>query len=191
MATSKLYPTVAPDYRLDQVRAFQQDLRLEVEKRKLLLEKNKRWRLIVARTTEMFGLSMVGLGSASVGFIATGIGAPAAIPTAAIGALLGLVDFGLSPAQRRLEKKARRHSQLKALSEAKLLTTSRLLSKALSNGFVSDPEFQEFADEKQSWLNARGKIIRSAEAELRELAAEFKARLAKIEDTPKNLVSFT
>lgn len=180
---SKLYPSLTPaaDYRLDQVRAFQRELSAEVEKRHRLLEKNKRWRHILARSSETLSVCTLGLGSTSVGLLATGIGLPAAIPTAALGAAVGLIDLTLSPAQRRLEKKGRRHSQLATLAESKLLTISRLLSKALADGSLSDSEFQAFGDEKESWLSARNTITRSAEAELRKLAAEIKARLAQID----------
>lgn len=150
MSTSKLYPSIATDYWLDQVRAFQRELSGEVNKRQRLLDKNKRWRHILARSSETLSVCTVGLGSASVGLLATGIGLPAAIPTAAIGAVVGLIDLTLSPAHRRLEKKGRRHSQLSTLAESKLMSISRIISKGLADGSLSDSEFQAFETRRSS-----------------------------------------
>jgi len=177
---SKLYPSVPTDYRLDQVRSLQSELLTEVRKRERLLKRSKRTRFALARSSEALSIFVVGLGSASVGLMATGVGLPFAIPTAALGILVGLVELGLSPARTRAEKKARRHTLLRALAESRHITTSRLLSKGLADGVLSDAEYQAFLDERESWIKARDEINSSTESQMKDLALEFRARLAEI-----------
>lgn len=178
---SKLYPQLPPaDYRLDVVRDFRKELSAEVTKREKLISRNKRVRYGLARCSETLGGASAGLSGASLGLLVTGVGIPAAIPTAAVGLAAGIIDLGLHPAMRRLEKMGRRHAQLKTLAEANLVAVSRLLSRGLADGVLSDAEFQEVMDVKQALLRAQKQINKSAEVQIKQLADEFEAKLAKL-----------
>ena len=107
--------------------------------------------------TALISASM-GMGIGGVGLLTTIIAAPVVLglEIAALGCgLLGVAGKFVS---RRLSVKAKKHSDLVVLAESKLNTIADHVSRALTDGQISDEEFRLIIDEAQKFTQMKSEI---------------------------------
>ena len=85
--------------------------------------------------------------SAGLASALTGIGIPVAAPLGVVGGLFSVVSSGLIVAGKKLDKKMSKHQEIFTLALAKRETVTRLVSEAISDGKISDAEFQIILNE--------------------------------------------
>ena len=105
------------------------------------------------------------LSSASFASFLTGIGAPIGAPIAGISAVMGLFSTTAGVSSERLNKKITKHEKTVSLAESKHLSVSRLVSKALTDGEVSDTEFNLILREIENYYSLKGQLRREARIE--------------------------
>ena len=105
------------------------------------------------------------LSSASFASFLTGIGAPIGATIAGIAALLGTASTAASASSGRLNTKVVKHEKTISLAESKHLSVSRLVSKALSDGSISDVEFNLILREIDNYNSLKSQLRRKVKIE--------------------------
>ena len=100
------------------------------------------------------------LSSASFATLLTAIGAPVGAPIAGIAAVMGLFSTTASASSGRLNKKVTKHEKTVSLAESKNLSVSRLVSRALTDGSISDVEFNLILREIDNYYSLKGQLRR-------------------------------
>ena len=156
----RLYPQLETglSFRLSEITNIRNTLQDEAAKRVRLRQKYKTAYVIShALNTGVCVVASVTTAGA-VGTLAAGVGAIAALPLGIISLAAGAVGLVGSATQKILLKKLEKHNRILALSEAKLCTIDRLVSKALKDSFVSDLEFDAIQEEMADYRAKRREI---------------------------------
>ena len=95
----------------------------------------------------------------------TGIGALAGAPLAGIASLMGIVSTAVGVSSGRLNKKVTKHEKTISLAESKHLSVSRQVSKALTDGSISDVEFNLILREIENYYSLKGQLRREVRIE--------------------------
>ena len=145
-------PTAPPidealQYRLHKISDIQKDIEKSIIERKKLNKKYNRALTIVNTTDGVLSTATLGMGAAGVGLLTTIVAAPVVlgleVAALATGGLCILSKF----ITKKLKLKAEKHKQIQILAEAKLNTIYDHISKAISDGEISDEEFSLILDE--------------------------------------------
>ena len=103
------------------------------------------------------------MGIGGVGLLTTVIAAPVVLglEIAALGCgLLGVAGKFIG---RRLSVKAKKHDEVRVLAESKLNTIADHVSRALTDGQISDEEFRLIIDEAQKYTQMKAEICTGAQ----------------------------
>ena len=103
--------------------------------------------------------------SASIATSLTLIGALAGAPIAGIACLMGLFSTSAGVNSGRLNTKVTKHEKTISLAESKHLSVSRPVSKALTDGSISDAEFNLILREIENYYSLKGQLRREARIE--------------------------
>ena len=137
-------------FRLQEISRSKKHLEDEKDKRSQLYKKYRRGiNAVDAVDTALISASM-GMGIGGVGLLTTVIAAPVVLglEIAALGCgLLGVAGKFIG---RRLSVKAKKHDEVRVLAESKLNTIADHVSRALTDGQISDEEFRLIIDEAQN-----------------------------------------
>ena len=120
------------------------------------------------------------MGIGGVGLLTTVIAAPVVLglEIAALGCgLLGVAGKFIG---RRLSVKAKKHDEVRVLAESKLNTIADHVSRALTDGQISDEEFRLIIDEAQKYTQMK--------AEIRTGAKKAHAAVTLDEETKNSLI---
>ena len=139
-----LYPSLkresVGDFRLKKISDCQKELENEISHYRRISKKYKRAKSFANAFATSTGVFTVVLSSASLATSLTLIGAP----IAGIAALMGLFSTAVGVSSIKLNTKVTKHEKTISLAESKHLSVSRLVSKALTDGEVSDVEFENY-----------------------------------------------
>ena len=105
------------------------------------------------------------LSSAGLTASLTGIGITAGTPLAGIASLMGIVSTAVGVGNIKLNKKVTKHEKTISLAESKHLSVSRLVSKALNDGSISDVEFNLILREIEHYYSLKGQLRREVRIE--------------------------
>ena len=154
-----LYPSLnVGDFRLKKISDCQKELENEISHYRRISKKYKRAKTIINAAST--GVLTAVLSSASFASFLTGIGAPIGAPIAGIACLLGTASTAASFGSGRLNKKVTKHEKTVSLAESKHLSVSRLVSKALTDGSISDVEFNLILREIDNYYSLKGQLRR-------------------------------
>ena len=78
---------------------------------------------------------------------------------------MGIASTAVGISSRRLNKKVIKHEKTISLAESKHLSVSRLVSKALTDGEVSDVEFNLILREIENYYSLKGQLRRKVRIE--------------------------
>ena len=167
-------------FQLQEISRLRNHLEDEKDKRSQLYKKYRRGiNAVDAADTALISASM-GMGIGGVGLLTTVIAAPVVLglEIAALGCgLLGVAGKFIG---RRLSVKAKKHDEVRVLAESKLNTIADHVSRALTDGQISDEEFRLIIDEVQKYTQMK--------AEIRTGAQKAHAAVTLDEETKNSLI---
>ena len=157
-----LYPLLqresVGDYRLKKICDCQKELENEISHYRRISKKYKRAKSIAGAFATSTGVLTVVLSSAGLATSLTGIGALAGAPLAGIAGLMGLFSTAVGVGSGRLNKKVTKHEKTVSLAESKHLSVSRLVSKGLTDGSISDVEFNLILREIENYYSLKDQL---------------------------------
>ena len=115
----------------------------------------------------------------------TGIGALVGAPIAEIAALLGTASTAASASSGRLNTKVIKHEKTISLAESKHLSVSRLVSRALTYGSISDVEFNLILREIDNYYSLKGQLRR--EVKIENISSDEKVDVEAIKNEIKKI----
>jgi len=147
-----------PDFRMKKVNEISADLNGEVAHYRTVAKKYKRAKKFVNLSAAGSSILSAVFSSASFGSAISVIGLPVSIPLGGVAGGFVMVSLGLIVASKKLDSKIKKHQEILTLAIAKRDTVDRLLSKALSDGRVSDGEFQLIMAEFSQYNVLKGTV---------------------------------
>ena len=164
-----LYPSLqrerVEDFRLKKICDCQKELENEISHYRRISKKHKRAKMIISAFATSTGVLTVVLSSAGLTASLTGIGITAGAPLAGIACLMGIVSTAVGVGSIKLNKKVIKHEKTISLAESKHLSVSRLVSKALDDGSISDAEFNLSLREIENYYSLKGQLRREVRIE--------------------------
>ena len=164
-----LYPSLqresVGDFRLKKICDCQKVLENEISHYRHVGKKYKRAKTIAGAFATSTGVLTVVLSSAGLTASLTGIGALAGAPLAGIAGLMGIASTAVGVGSGRLNKKVTKHEKTISLAESKHLSVSRQVSKALTDGVISDAEFNLIFREIENYYSLKGQLRREVRIE--------------------------
>ena len=176
-----LYPELpvedGQNYRLQKISEIEKTLINERDARKALYKKYKRGINITDGVD-------TGLISTSVILAGVGLAVPIMLPLEIGAVVCGSLGVCVKLIRRRLTSKAQKHYEIKTIADSKLNSIKDLISKALTDGQISENEFKLVLDELDKYNklkdNIHSKQTGLSETDKKKLIQEGKAQ-AKIE----------
>ena len=163
-----LYPSLRENvggYRLTKISDCQKELENEISHYRRISKKYKRAKTIINAFAAATGALIVVLSTASLATLLSGIGTLAGVPIAGIATLMGITFTAAGVSSERLNKKVTKHDKTVSLAESKHLSVSRLVSKALTDGSISDVEFTLILCEIDNYYSLKGQLRREVKIE--------------------------
>ena len=156
-----LYPSLnVGDFRLKKISDCQKELENEITHYRRISKKYKRAKTIINAFAVTTGALTAVLSTASFTTFLTGIGAIVGAPIAGIAALMGITSTTAGVSSERLNARVTKHEKTVSLAESKHLSISRLVSKALTDGSISDVEFNLILREIDNYYSLKGQLRR-------------------------------
>ena len=156
-----LYPSLGEsvgDYRLKKISDCQKELENEISHYKRMRKKYKRAKTIINAFAATTGVLTAALSTASFASFLSGIAAPIGAPIAGIAAVMGITSTTAGVGSERLNKKVTKHEKTVSLAESQHISVSRLVSKALTDGSISDLEFNLKLREIDNYYSLKGQL---------------------------------
>ena len=183
-----LYPSLREnvgDYRLKKISDCQKELENEISHYRQISKKYKRAKTIINAFAATTGALTAVLSTASFASFLSGIAAPIGAPIAGIAAVMGLFSTTAGVSSERLNKKVMKHEKTVSLAESQHLSVSRLVSKALTDGSITDVEFNLILREIDNYYSLKGQLRRevkkieniSSDEKVESLRQEFKKKI--------------
>ena len=156
-----LYPSLSVgDYRLKKISDCQKELENEISHYRRISKKYKRAKTIINAFAAATGVLTAALSSASLATLLSGIGAIVSAPIAGIAAVMGITSTTAGVSSERLNRKVTKHEKTISLAESKHLSVSRLVSKAMTDGSITDVEFNLILREIDNYYSLKGQLRR-------------------------------
>ena len=173
--SAPLYPELddGHNYRLQKISDIEKTLINDRDVRKALYKKYKRGINITDGVD-------TGLISTSVLLAAVGLVVPIMLPLEIAAIVCGSLGVCVKLVRRRLNAKSQKHYQIKTIADTKLNSIKNLISKALTDGQISENEFKLVLDELDKYNhlkeNIHSKQTGLSESERKKLIEEGKAQ---------------
>ena len=154
-------------YRLKIIREVQEFLEGEIKNREAFSKKYFR----IAKVVNMVdnGLIIVTLGAEGTGAVlfSTGVGAPFALALGIGGFVTGAVSLIGNIFSKKATTKAEKHLKIKILATAKLDTIASHISKALTDDYISNEEFNLIMEEMNKYKALKEEIRNNTKKKLK------------------------
>ena len=137
----------------------QKQLEDEISHYKRVSKKYKRAKSIASKITFVSVFLTTVLASSSVGTSLSGIGIAVGVPLSLTALITTLVSSASMAGSQNFENKVRKHENTISLAESSLLSMSRLISKALKDGFISDGEFDSILREIEKYFSMKERLL--------------------------------
>ena len=177
--TAPVYPDLnastddGHNYRLQKISDVEKQLLVERGLRKALYKKYKRG----INLTDGFDTLLI---STSVILAGVGLAIPVLLPLEIVAVVCGCMGVCVKAFRRKLMSKAQKHYEIKTIADSKLNSIKDLVSKALTDGQISENEFTLMLDELDKYNklkdNIHSKQTGLSEAERKKLIEEGKAQ---------------
>ena len=158
LPTIREAPTAPPvdddrghSYRLNIIRDVQKFLEEEIKKRESFSKKYFRIAKVVNIVDNTLITITIGAEGAGTILLATGAGAPFAVALGISGAVTGAISLIGNIFSKKATTKAEKHLKIKTLAAAKLDTIASHISKALTDDFISNEEFNLILEEMNKY----------------------------------------
>ena len=156
-----LYPTLGEnvgDYRLKKIIDCQKELENEISHYRRISKKYKRAKTLINAFAVTTGALTTVLSTASLATLLSAIAAPIGASLAGISALMGITSTTAGVSSERLNRKVTKHEKTVSLAESKHISISRQVSKAMTDGSISDVEFNLILSEMDNYYSLKGKL---------------------------------
>ena len=177
--TAPIYPDLnastddGHNYRLQKISDVEKQLLVERGLRKALYKKYKRG----INLTDGFDTLLI---STSVILAGVGLAIPVLLPLEIVAVVCGCMGVCVKAFRRKLMSKAQKQYEIKTIADSKLNSIKDLVSKALTDGQISENEFMLMLDELDKYNklkdNIHSKQTGLSEAERKKLIEEGKAQ---------------
>ena len=148
----------AQNFRLKQIRDIRDNLEKEAETRGRL---RRRYKALYNTAYYInFGSSLTSVASSTVAVVSlsTVVGALPALPFGIVAITTGVLGVVSSKVSKLILKKTEKHERIKLIALSKLSSVNDLVSRALTNGKISDEEFQVILNEMESYRDHKSQI---------------------------------
>ena len=201
---TKIYPTIpsAPVdesqvYRLKQIEDVEQFLRNEIRDRNKLKKKFGFWNATLHYVDGGLIAAEVISAGAGIALISSGIGAPIGLALEGLAIFAGVVQLPLKRIAKKINFKSNKHSNIVNAAQTSLDQVALKISKAITDGVISQNEFELIIRERQRYLLEKEKIrskttkeifdtkkiIEQAKKEEREKIAKKLSSAGSVNDT--------
>ena len=160
-----LYPSLGGDYRLKKISDCEKELENEISHYRKISKKYKRAKTIINAFAVATGTLTAVLSTASFTTFLTGIGAIIGAPIAGVATLMGITSTAAGVSSERLNARVTKHEKTVSLAESKHLSVSRLVSKAMTDGSISEVEFNLILREIDNYYSLKGQLRREVKIE--------------------------
>ena len=168
-------------FRLQEISRLRKQLEDEKEKHSQLYKKYRRGvNAVCAADTVLLSASML-MGVGGVGLLSTIIAAPVVLGLEAAALGCGLLGIAGKFVGRRLSVKAKKHDEIMILAGSKLNTIADHVSKALTDGQISDEEFHIVTEEVRKYTQMKSEIRAGARKAHSSVTLDDEAKKALIQ----------
>ena len=187
---NKIYPplpTAPPEdvenFRLKKICDCQKELEQEINHYKKVCKKYKRLKAITHTTSTMTGFLSVALSSTGLAVSLSGMGIVVGAPIVGFANLSSIISTAFIIGNKNINKKISKHEKTISLAEAKHLTISRLISKAMNDRRISDSEFDLILREVEQYHSMKKELrIKQEKIEIIEREREREALKKQIKE---------
>ena len=154
-------------YRLKIIREVQNFLEEEINKRDAFSKKYFRIAKVVNMIDNTLITITIGAEGTSAVLLSTGVGAPFALALGISGVVTGAVSLIGNIFSKKATTKAEKHLKIKTLAMAKLDTIASHISKALTDDFISNEEFNLIMEEMNKYKALKEEIRNNTKKKLK------------------------
>ena len=154
-------------YRLKIIREVQNFLEEEINKREAFSKKYFRIAKVVNMIDNTLITITIGAEGTSAVLLSTGVGAPFALALGISGVVTGAVSLIGNIFSKKATTKAEKHLKIKTLATAKLDTIESHISKALTDDFISNEEFNLIMEEMNKYKALKEDIRNNTKKKLK------------------------
>ena len=154
-------------YRLKIIREVQNFLEEEINKRDAFSKKYFRIAKVVNMVDNALITITIGAEGTSAVLLSTGVGAPFALALGISGVVTGAVSLIGNIFSKKATTKAEKHLKIKTLAMAKLDTIASHISKALTDDFISNEEFNLIMEEMNKYKALKEDIRNNTKKKLK------------------------
>ena len=154
-------------YRLKIIREVQNFLEEEINKREAFSKKYFRIAKVVNMIDNTLITITIGAEGTSAVLLSTGVGAPFALALGISGVVTGAVSLIGNIFSKKATTKAEKHLKIKTLAMAKLDTIASHISKALTDDFISNEEFNLIMEEMNKYKALKEDIRNNTKKKLK------------------------
>ena len=154
-------------YRLKIIRGIQEFLEGEIKNREAFSKKYFRIAKVVNMIDNALITITIGAEGTSAVLLSTGVGAPFALALGISGVVTGAVSLIGNIFSKKATTKAEKHLKIKTLATAKLDTIASHISKALTDDFISNEEFNLIMEEMNKYKALKEEIRNNTKKKLK------------------------
>ena len=154
-------------YRLKIIREVQNFLEEEINKRDAFSKKYFRIAKVVNMVDNALIVVTIGAEGTGAVLLSTGVGAPFALALGINGVVTGAVSLIGNILSKKATTKAEKHLKIKTLATAKLDTIASHISKALTDDFISNEEFNLIMEEMNKYKALKEEIRNNTKKKLK------------------------
>ena len=154
-------------YRLKIIREVQNFLEEEINKRDAFSKKYFRIAKVVNMVDNALIVVTIGAEGTGAVLLSTGVGAPFALALGISGVVTGAVSLIGNIFSKKATTKAEKHLKIKTLATAKLDTIASHISKALTDDFISNEEFNLIMEEMNKYKALKEDIRNNTKKKLK------------------------
>ena len=144
--------------RLKKICDCQKQLEDEISHYKQVSKKYKRAKSVASKITSVSVFLTTLLASSSVATSLSGIEIAVGVPLSLTALVMTLVSSASMAGSENLDKKITKHEKAISLAESSHLSVSRLILKALKDGFISDGEFDSILREIEKYFSMKERL---------------------------------
>ena len=154
-------------YRLNIIREIQAFLEEEIKNREAFSKKYFRIAKVVNMVDNALIVVTIGAEGTGAVLLSTGVGAPFALALGISGVVTGAVSLIGNIFSKKATTKAEKHLKIKTLAIAKLDTIASHISKALTDDFISNEEFNLIMEEMNKYKALKEEIRNNTKKKLK------------------------
>ena len=177
---NKVYPTLpsAPEdstaqkYRLQKISEIETFFLHEIDEREKLAKKFRRIGNSILIVDTGLIITIVISGTASIATISSGVAIPIGIVLTGTGLLLSIATTVTRKSLNAIRVKQKKHDQIILLAQTKLESIQDMISKALTDGNISDLEFERILSELDRYRTLKQEVRNKAKKKSESITDE-------------------